>query len=246
MHTETTHQFIRLWTQDQNKFPYKVKQGSVKRDFLSETYKSHAYNCQPTTIVNTHGWEFLLPHDVEVIWNGVNDTNPDNVRIISGEYYNDVRIASNLTANGTITFQLNCYFETDKDHYIMMNGSPNYFIDGAKPMSALWRSDYYTFGEANFCWKLTEANKVITFKKGTPVVFIYNYPKNLLESTSISIESLSDNLDLALKISKYSEKRNKFYEDNEDWSWGNFYKKGIGPDNEKYLDSVFKINLMEP
>ena len=157
-----------------------------------------------------------------------------------------MRIASTLTGSGTITFQLNCFFETDKDHYIMMSGSPNYFVDGVKPMNALWRSDYYTYGEANFCWKITEPNKVVTFKKGTPIAFIYNYPKDLLESTSISIENLAENKDLISKIDAYAQKRHKFYEENEDWTWGNFYKKGVGPHDEKYLDSVFKINLMEP
>jgi hypothetical protein len=246
MHTEKTHQFIKLWTQDPNRFPYQVKQGSIKRDFLSETHKSHGYICQPTTIINTHGWEFLLPHDVEIVWDGVISPDPSHVKIISGEYYDGMRIASTLTGSGTITFQLNCFFETDKDHYIMMSGSPNYFVDGVKPMNALWRSDYYTYGEANFCWKITEPNKVVTFKKGTPIAFIYNYPKDLLESTSISIENLAENKDLISKIDAYAQKRHKFYEENEDWTWGNFYKKGVGPHDEKYLDSVFKINLMEP
>lgn len=246
MHTNKTHQFIKLWTQDPNLFPYDVKQGSVKRDYLTETYKSHGYNCQPMTVINTHGWEFLLPHEVRVIWNGVNNSDPNNVTILDGEFYNGMRIASNLTANGTITFQLNCYLETDEDHYIVMGGSPNYFIDGVKPMSALWRSDFYKYSEANFCWKITEPNKEIVFKKGTPISFIYNYPKALLESTSISINKLSENKELELNISSYSEKRNNFYKNNEDWSWGNFYKKGIGPNDEKYLDSVFRIKLMEP
>ena len=110
MHTEKTHQFIKLWTQDPNRFPYQVKQGSIKRDFLSETHKSHGYICQPTTIINTHGWEFLLPHDVEIVWDGVISPDPSHVKIISGEYYDGMRIASTLTGSGTITFQLKLFY----------------------------------------------------------------------------------------------------------------------------------------
>ena len=78
-----------------------------------------------------HGWEFILPHDVVAIWDGIADSSPDHVKILSGGDYNGISIAHPNTANGTITFEFNINLETDKDLYVLLNGAPNMFFNGA-------------------------------------------------------------------------------------------------------------------
>lgn len=195
---------------------------------------------------NMHGWEFTLPHDVVAIWDGISDSGSDHVKILSGETFNGINIATTTTANATITFYFNVNIETDKDHYCLLSGPPNYPFEGAQALNAVWRSDFYNYSPVNFCWRFTKANKEITFPKGMPVMFLMNYPIGLLETTDIVFKEVGENPTLKSRIGKYNKKRHDFYAKSPAWSWGNFYKKGIGPDDEKLVDNPFKLSLNEP
>ena len=63
--------------------PPQIVQSRIKRDWMDNTYKKHAYQCLPMTAANVHGWELILPQDVVVQWEGGNN----NVKILSGEEY---------------------------------------------------------------------------------------------------------------------------------------------------------------
>jgi len=60
-----------------------IKQSRLKRDWMDDTYKKHAYQCLPMTTANVHGWELILQQDVVAQWEGGN-----NVPVIleGGEY----------------------------------------------------------------------------------------------------------------------------------------------------------------
>ena len=198
------------------------------------------------TMANMHGWEFSLPQDVVVVWDGISDSDPSHVKIVSGDTFGPLTIASASTANATVTFTFNVSIETDSEHYCLLSGPPNYPFEGAQPLDAVWRSDFYRYTELNFCWRLTKANTEIVFPKGMPVLFLMNYPIGLLQSTEISFKSAEDNVSLSEDKAAYSRQRQEFYQKSPDWAWGNFYKKGVGPDNKKLVDSPFKLTLMEP
>ena len=163
--------------------------------------------------------------------------------VTKGETFPDgKRIVETGTANATIAFNLNAYIETDPDHYCLLMGPPNHFIKGAKPMSALIRSDWYKTSPLQYCWQLTTPNKPILFPKGSPFLFIFNYPKNLLESTSFSVASVTD--EDKQKMNSYQAERQKYYKDNPG-KFPNLYRKGIdsmGEGAHKFIDSVFKPN----
>jgi len=203
------------------------------------------------TTINQHGWEFLLPHDVVVVWDGVHSTSGKHVKILEGEFLpNGQRFVDNATANGTITFDLNAVIETHPDYYILLSGSPNYFVDGAISMNALIRSDWYHHNSLQFCWKLTKSNEPIIFKKGTPFLFVMLYPKNLLETTQISIKNVNE--EILSRISKYSNQRNNFYNDNSNsgrFVWSHMYKNGVDAlDDTKihYTDGAYRPNPQKP
>lgn len=242
LHTEPTHPYITLKTLDKN-ITFDVRKGNLKKDFLDNTQNAHGYHCQPLTTVGLHGWEFILKDDLEVIWDGISNTEPDHVKILKGRYSkNGNSIVDTATANATIAFNLSLFIETDPDHYVILMGPPNHFVQGAKPMTAIIRSDWYKNSALQYCWQLTTPNKPILFKGGDPFLFIMNYPKNLLENTSFSIKQMS--LEEKNKINQYHEERNKYYKENPG-KFANMYRKGVDgltDQANKFLDKPFKPN----
>lgn len=226
---------------------YEIRPGKIKRDFLDQTYMSHGYSCPAITAMPLHGWEFILPNDVEIIWNGKIDSSPNHIQILSGENSNSgMPIVHTNTGNGLLTFTLNCIIETDKNHDLLLDGPPNYFIDGAEPVKAIIQSGWYHHNTIHFCWKINKPNQIIKFPKGMPFVFIKNYPKNLLENTSFTIKSATkEHID---KLNKYAEEVANFYKNNENWSWSNMYKNGTDEINEpfKYIEKPFRPMPSKP
>jgi hypothetical protein len=178
------------------------------------------------SMANRHGWEFLLPQDVEVMWDGVRDTSKDHVKILKGEFLpNGQRLVDTTTANGTITFYLNSYIETDPDHYLLLQGPANHFVEGATPMSALLRSDINHFNQIQYCWQMMVPNVPVVFKAGTPYVTIFNYPINLLNSTAFIIAPVTKELNK--EVEEYSNLRSSLNEPGFK-SFPNLYKKSLG------------------
>ena len=239
--------YIKIWVNYTNSEMPIVQEASVKRDFLDETGKAHGYHCQPITTSNLHGWDFLLPQDVEVIWDGTNDSSHSHVTILNGSTLPSGNVlADTLTANGTITFHLNCFIETDVDHFVFLQGPPNYFVDGAKPMTALIRSDWYRHTGAQFCWKLTTPNKTVIFKKGTPIARIMNYPIGLLENTSLEVSPAPEAYRQTSNL--YNAERQAFYKANPG-QWPHMYKKtktSTSKDAIPYLPSPYRPTPQKP
>lgn len=235
-----TPPYIILKTLDNNT-TYDVRKGSIKRDFLDNTQNAHGYHCQPMTTANLHGWEFVLREDVEVIWDGISNTESHHVKVLRGEYgSNGKKIVDTTTANATITFNLDAYIQTDEDHYCLLMGPPNHFVQGAKPMSALIRSDWYKTSPLQYCWQITTPNKPVVFSKGTPFLFMLNYPKNLIESTNLLISTMTkedhDN------INSYQNERQKYYQENPG-KFPNMYRKGINSlteNSDTFIDKIYK------
>jgi hypothetical protein len=243
----TSSPYLNIWaTGEDTSYPI-VKTASLKRDFLSETHKSHGYHCQPLSTANLHGWDFIAPHDIEVTWDGVSNTEAHHVKVLKGERLtNGTPVVDTGTANATIAFNLNCYLETDPDHYLLLSGPANTFIPGAKPMTALIRSDWYTYSSLQFCWKLTTPNKIVTFKAGEPFLRVINYPKNLLESTEVSISTAT--LEMRNRANLYAQQRAKYYAEHPG-KWPFMYKKAIESLEEgslSHLDATFKPAPKDP
>lgn len=229
-HLSTTNNpYIKFWKiNDLIDYP-QIKQGNIKRDYMDDTYKSHAYHCQPMSNANIMGWEFVLPQDVSVIWDGINDPSPEHIKILDGEFYNGYSLVNTNQGNGMLQFSLNVAIETDADHFCRLTGAPNYFVNGAKAMDIILRTDYYNFNQKFFSWKMYEPNKKIVFKKGMPIAFIVNYPITLLEQTSIVIDNAKTNSELLEKQQKYREMQDQFENNSKDWEWSHFYRDGKMP-----------------
>jgi hypothetical protein len=152
---------------------YVIRQGlgslsslTAKRDWMDNTFDAHAYKCFPVSLTNQLGWGISFPEDISFIWDGISDSTPEHVKILSGEKY-----AYPGRANGTISFNTGIMFKTDENLTLLSMPVPNLFIDGAVPFTTLISTSFFG-GELPVAWMITKANEVITIKAGTPIIAV--------------------------------------------------------------------------
>ena len=145
--------------------PPEIKQSRLKRDWMDDTYNKHAYQCLPMTVANVSGWELILQQDVVVEWDGTN--NPP--KVLEGETLNN-RAVVIPSIIGIMSFATGWAFGTEDGYSTFISGSPNYFVDGAVPLSATIPSFWWP-DEFNMNWKITKINEPVTFPKGMPFMF---------------------------------------------------------------------------
>ena len=118
--------------------PPSIKQSRLKRDWMDETYNKHAYRCLPMTAANVNGWEIILQQDVVVQWDG--DNSPP--KVLEGEFL-DGRAVVVPSIIGIISFATGWAINTEDGYDTWVTGSPNYFVDGAIPLSATIPSSWW-------------------------------------------------------------------------------------------------------
>jgi len=144
--------------------PPQIVQSRVKRDWMDNTYKKHAYQCLPVTTANVHGWELILPQDVVVQWDGGNSVPT----IISGGEYQGRQLAYGGIV-GMVSFSVGWAFGTEDGYETWISGSPNYFIEGASPLSAVIPSSWWP-DEFQMNWIIQKIGEPITFPAGMPLM----------------------------------------------------------------------------
>ena len=60
---------------------------SIKREWMDNTFDAHAYKCFPVGLTNQLGWGISFPEDISFIWDGINNADPNHIKILSGEKY---------------------------------------------------------------------------------------------------------------------------------------------------------------
>ena len=167
-----------------------IEQSTVDREWMNNLPDSYAYRCLPMTYASRHGWAIKLKHDVEVIWDG--GYHSSGTQIICGrEQIPGAVFADNGTGNGVVTFHLNAVPRTSPEWNLWIIGAPNLVVPGAAPLSGIVESDWM-FSSPTMNWKITEPNKLVTFKAGDPVFFFIPIHKTQLEEFKITHKSLSD------------------------------------------------------
>ena len=186
---------------------YSINVSDNKRDWMTDTYVSHAYRCFPLLTANSHGWTVNLSEECVVDWDG--GDRPENLKVISG-------CGESNVAGGYVTFRFPYIFITDTDHYLWCSGQPNYIREDMSPLNAIIRSDWYptTF---HFTWKLHKTGRTV-FPKDMPIMFFMPYPKELIDSTDIEIYNGEYDKDFQKEKDSYeayilkSEKENRLSE----------------------------------
>lgn len=218
--------------------PPEIKQSRIKRDWMDNTYNKHAYQCLPMTVANVSGWELILQQDVVVQWDGTN--NPP--KVLEGEFLNS-RALVIPSIIGIMSFATGWAFGTEEGYSTFISGSPNYFVDGAVPLSATIPSFWWP-DEFNMNWKITKINEPVVFEKGMPFMYFTIVQNNLLESVKFKVENLWDKPDLMDKRMSYGEAKMKKNQE-EPWTWMKGIKTGLNEKGERIGPSssgFFKLN----
>lgn len=198
----------------------KLEPLSIKREWMDETYDAHAYKCFPVTLTNGLGWGISFPEDITFIWDGISDTSPDHVKILSGEKY-----AYSGRANATVSFNTGLMFRTDKDTSILQMPVPNQIIDGVQPFTTLISTSFFK-GELPCAWRITRPNVEITIKAGTPVISVLPISLGSLNNSEMIMKSITD---LPVNYFNDSDYSNIVYELNRQGKWSNFYRDAVDP-----------------
>jgi len=206
--------------------PPEIKQSRFNRDWMDATYNKHAYQCLPLTVANVTGWELILQQDVVVQWDGGN-TVP---KVLEGEKLDDRPIAI-PSIIGMMSFTTGWAFNTEDGYSTWISGSPNYFVDGAVPLTASIPS-YWWPDEFNMNWQITKVGEPVLFPKGMPIMHFVIYPNTLLESTEIVVENLWDKPQLMDARQSYGNAKSEKMRD-EPWTWMKGIKTGLDEKGER-------------
>lgn len=200
--------------------PPELKQSRLKREWMDNTYNKHAYKCLPLSAANVNGWELILQQDVIVQL----DHEEAVPRVLEGQFLNDRPIVIPSIV-GIISFTTGWAINTEEGYDTWISGSPNYFVDGAVPLTATIPSFWWP-DEINMNWKITKIGEPVIFKQGTPFMFFNIYQNNLLSSVDIEVEHLWDKPDLMEKRQAYNIAKMEKVK-NQPWTWMNGIRSGL-------------------
>jgi hypothetical protein len=208
-----------------------IRRGSIKRDWMDESYKKHAYKCLPVTTANASGWEFVLQKEIRVVWHGGNHiptiTNSDTGG--NSITHNGVIIAD-CNKVGMVDFHLGWIFKTSPGYETWLSGPPNYFIDGASPTNAIIPS-YWWPDEVQFNWKINKINEEVVFPKGMPFAFFAVF-KNELEQIQVKVENMSDHIEFFKERQAYEEAKSQKHII-KPWTWISGIRTGLNEKGER-------------
>jgi hypothetical protein len=159
-----------------------IDQLPMHREWMDITFDRHAYQCFPLSLSNRLGWGISYPEDITFIWDGINDSTNEHVKILSGSKY-----AHPNRGNRTVSFYTDLTFvkENNENLSLLTMPVPNQFIRGAQCMSTVISSSVLA-GDLPIAWMITEPNIEITIPAGTPVAAIL--PISLVDIQSHEIE----------------------------------------------------------
>jgi hypothetical protein len=189
---------------------------------MDNTHDRHAYMCFPITLTNGLGWGISFPEDISFIWDGVISSEPHHVTVLEGHDY-----VYTGRAHGTISFITGIVIRTDENTSILTMPVPNLFTEGAQCFTTVMSTSFYM---PNFplAWQITQANKKITIKAGTPVAAILPLSVgalNLEYEVNIKSEYLGD--EYFQKVREYG----KIASDkNSQSDWSKMYRDAVNHD----------------
>ena len=214
--------------------PPEIQQSRRKRGWMDDTYNKHAYKCLPLTAANVHGWEMVLQQEVVVQWDGGNAVP----RVLSGEmithtvngqeYERAVVIPSII---GIMSFATGWSMETPEGYSTWISGSPNYFVDGAVPLTATIPTSWWP-DEWNMNWKITKVGEPVVFPEGMPFMFFQVYKDDLLSNVEFEVEHLCDKPDLMKERQEYGDFKFKNNMENP-WTWMGSIRTGLNEKDER-------------
>lgn len=192
-----------------------IEQLSVKRDWMDETAGKHAYRCFPVTLANTVGWGLSYPEDIVVVWDGIRGTEPDHIKVLSGNKY-----VTGENGSGTVRINTNIYFETDENTSIMMYQPPNMFIENGQAMTSIVSSGWYD-NPVPVVWRIERPNVEFVIKANQPFIAFMPISLGKLKDVEVDIYKKTLDEDRRRENQEYDK---KFKENTQSGQWSDFYR----------------------
>lgn len=215
-----------------------IEQLPLKRDWMDETFEKHAYHCFPVSLANRLGWGISFPEDISFVWDGVNDSSPDHIKIISGERY----VHPNR-GNRTISFNTGLTFSSENNVTLLTMPVPNQFISGAHCMTTLISTSALPY-EFPIAWMVNVPNVEIKIPANTPVASVL--PISIKDAENYEMEISSTPFNDTPEFLKWSMDRGqetgrRISEGN----WTNFYRDAVDHLGNKYGEHELKKIILK-
>jgi hypothetical protein len=163
----------------------KIDQLPLQRNWMDITFDRHAYQCFPVSLSNRLGWGISYPEDISFIWDGVNDSTSDHVRVLSGEKY-----VHTGRGNRTISFDSGITFDCPDNSSLSLLTMPvpNSFIRGAQCMTTII-SPSVLQGSLPLAWMILEPNIEIVIPANTPIAAVLPISLNDIQDHDLLVKS---------------------------------------------------------
>ena len=204
-----------------NKKALNISPMSIKRDWMDETPQGHAYRCHPVTSANVIGWYISCPVDIKFIWNGINDTTPNNVTVLEGNDY-----VYTGRGQSTVSFNTGFILRTEEKMSVLTITPQNYFNKDLEVMSSLISTSFLD-SDFPLAVKCMTANKEITIKANTPIATIIPISVSSLKDESITIVNFENIAERNEQMQAYGDAAQEI---NKAGEWTDWYRNAV---NEK-------------
>jgi hypothetical protein len=194
---------------------------TIKRDWMDETPQGHAYRCHPVTSANVIGWYISCPVDIKFIWNGINDTTPNNVTILEGQDY-----VYTGRGQSTVSFNTGFILRTQEEVSVLTITPQNYFNKDIEVMSSLISTSFLD-SDFPLAVKCMTENKEITIKANTPIATIIPISVTSLKDESVEILNFDNVEERNRKMQSYGDAAQEI---NKIGEWTDWYRNAV---NEK-------------
>lgn len=214
-----------------------LSQIGLKRDWMDETFDKHAYRCVPVTLSNGLGWGISFPEDISFIWDGITDTTPNHIKILSGEKY-----CSLGRGNATLSFNTELYLRTSDNVSLLHMPVPNQFIEGIQAYTTIISSSFFN-SPFPCAIRVTSPNKIITIKANEPIVAIIPISLSEINNSTIEYEDIKK-FPFALPKEIKSTKPRPLVKG----LWTDYYRDAVDPNGNKighHEVKSLKFNVIE-
>jgi hypothetical protein len=206
---------------------------SIKRDWMDSTPEKHAYRCFPVTQANMIGWNLSWNKDIKFIWNGINDTSQDNVKILTED---------NLLYTGrgqsSVSFTTGLTFKTENNISLFVINPVNYFNLDFEVMSSLISTSWFD-NDFPLAIKAKTPNKEILIKAGDPIATIIPISLTDLDNTSIQIYDYQDPENV--RQNKHKSYGMAAQEINKSGEWTDWYRDAVNEKGESLGSHETKV-----
>ncbi len=196
-----------------------IEQLQARREWMDDTPEKHAYMCFPLNLTNRLGWGVSFPEEIRFVWDGITDTTPDHITILSGEKY-----VYTGRGNATISFNTGLIFKTDKQTTMLTMPVPNLFIRGAQCYTTLISTSFY-FHTLPIAWRITEPNIEIVIPANMPIATVL----------PLSLTQLENNYELQISPDYPTE---EYWQEVRKYGDAAEIKNGVADWSKMYRDAV--------